>query len=219
VEQGEPVFYTVCLTEANRITRAQPTLKQVTRNSQAIAKRVGLSRATYERIKMIIIKGSEDQKNALRGGKVVGINKIYRQLRYEENLKATLAASYGTAITAKSGNANLRLYHSDFRRLTERQIPSESVDLIFTDPSDTEDCLPIYQDLARFGNKRLKQGGSLVTYVPQSALPTIFNYMSSNNLQYRWQICVELRSSNSESIHKYKVRVRYKPATRKQYSS
>ena len=90
MEQGEPVFYTVCLTEANRITRAQPTLKQVTRNSQAIAKRVGLSRATYERIKMIIIKGSEDQKNALRGGKVVGINKIYRQLRYEENLKATL---------------------------------------------------------------------------------------------------------------------------------
>ncbi|MGC2572634.1 MAG: hypothetical protein WA364_14065 [Candidatus Nitrosopolaris sp.] len=84
---------------------------------------MGLSHATYERIKKIIIKGSEDQKNALREGKVVGINKIYRQLRDEENGKAKLAASYGIVITAMSGNANLQLYHSDFRRLTERQIP------------------------------------------------------------------------------------------------
>ena len=34
--------------------------------------------------------------------------------------------------------------------------------------------------------------------------------MSSNDLQYRWQICVELKSSNSESIHRYKIRVGYK---------
>jgi DNA modification methylase len=65
-----------------------------------------------------------------------------------------------------SWNANLQLYHSDFRQLTERQIPSESVDLAFTDPPDNRD---VYQDPARFGNKRLKHGGSLVTYMPQWA--------------------------------------------------
>ena len=141
--------------EDARITRDEPTLKQLKRRSQAIAETVGLSRATYERIKKIIIKGSEDQKNALREGKVVGINKVYRQIRDDEIRKKKLAASYGTPINAMSGNTNLQLYHSDFRRLTERQIPSQSVDLILTDPPDNRDCLPIYQDLAKFGNKKL----------------------------------------------------------------
>jgi hypothetical protein len=107
-----------------------------------------------------------------------------------------------------SGNANLQLYHSDFRRLTERQIPSQSVDLIFTDQPDNRDCLPIYQDLAKFGNKKLRECGSLVSYVHQWAIPTVFNYMTSNNLQYQWQFAIV--AGSSESIHKYNIRVRYK---------
>ncbi|MGC1931152.1 MAG: hypothetical protein WA667_19460 [Candidatus Nitrosopolaris sp.] len=63
-----------------------------------------------------------------------------------------------------SGNVNVQLYHSDFRRLTEQQIPSKSVDLIFTDaPND----LSMYQDLAKFGNKCLKEG-CIVGYLRRS---------------------------------------------------
>ncbi|MFZ0514790.1 MAG: hypothetical protein WAM14_24515 [Candidatus Nitrosopolaris sp.] len=50
--------------------------------SQHIAKRVGISHATYERTKKIIEKGNEPQKNELRKG-TVGIRKIYSQIKRE----------------------------------------------------------------------------------------------------------------------------------------
>ena len=196
--------------EKSRISKPVPPSKQVTRTSEAIAKTMGLSHATYERCKKIIIHGNEHQKNALRNGKV-GINKIYRQIRDDE-IQSKIAASYEATTNALPGDADVRLYCSDFKLLTEQQMPSESVDLIFTDPPDSRDSLPIYQDLAKFANKSLKEGASLVTYVPQWALLTVSNFMRSNNLQYCWQMCVELKGSSSiRYTHKYKVRVRWKP--------
>jgi hypothetical protein len=90
-------------------------------------------------------------------------------------------------------------------------MPSESVDSIFTDPPDSRDSLPIYQDLAKFANKSLKEGASLVTYVPKCVLLTVSNFMRSNNRQYCWQMCVELKGSGIRYMHKYKVRERWKP--------
>jgi ParB/Sulfiredoxin domain len=142
---------------------------------QSIAKKVGISHATYERSKKIIIKGSDDQKNALRKGDV-GIKKVYGQLRREERRdelirKAKLAPPIAQLLhnnqLKQSGNANAQLYHSDFRLLTEQQIPSGSVDLIFTDPPDDVASLSMYRDLAIFGNRCLKEGASLVTYAEQ----------------------------------------------------
>jgi len=70
--------------------------------------------------------------------------------------------------------------------------------------------LPLYQDLARFANKWLKEGGSLVTYASQWAVPTVFDYMRSNNLQYWWIMSVKHRDGSAR-MHKYKVLVRWKP--------
>ena len=185
---------------------------------QSIAKKVGISHATYERSKKIITKGSEDQKNALRKGDV-RIKKIYGQLRREERrdeliqrakFAPTIAQLLHNNQLKQSGNPNVQLYHSDFRLLTEQQIPSERVDLLFTEPPDDGDSLPLYQDLARFANKRLKVGGSLVTYVGNWAVPTVFDYMRSNNLQY-WRIMSVKHTGGSARMHKYKVRVRWKP--------
>jgi len=186
--------------------------------SHIIAKKAGISHASYERSKKIIIKGSEDQKDALRKGDV-GIKKMYGQLRREERKdeliqKARLAPPIvqlpSNIQLKKTGNDNVQLYHSDFRRLTEQQIPSESVDLIFTDPPDDVASLSMYRDLAIFGNRCLKEGASLVTYAEQWAQPTIFDYMRSNNLQYWWTMSVE-RKGGSERMHKYRVRTRWKP--------
>jgi hypothetical protein len=186
--------------------------------SHIIAKKIGISHATYERSKKIIIKGSDDQKNALRKGDV-RVKKIYGQLRREERRdeliqKAKLAPPIAQLLhnnqLKQSGNANAQLYHSDFRLLTDQQIPSESVDLIITEPPDDGDSLPVYQDFAKFGNKWLKVGGSLVTYVGNWAVPTIFDYMRSNNLQYWWIMSVK-HTGGSARMHKYKVRVRWKP--------
>jgi hypothetical protein len=181
--------------------------------SHIIAKKAGISHATYERSKKIIIKGSEDQKNALREGDV-GIKKIYGQLRREERRNELIQkAKLATSITQQlkqSGNPNVQLYHYDFKLLTEQQMASESADLIFTDPRDDGDSLPMFQDLAKFGNKWLKEGGSLVTYASHWVLPTIIDYTRANNLQYWWMMSVK-RKGGSTRMHKRKVRVRWKP--------
>jgi DNA methylase len=165
----------------------------------------------------IIIKGGEDQKNALRKGDV-GIKKIYGQLRREDRDALIQKARLAPPIVQlphndqlkQSGNANVQLYHSDFRLLTEQQIPPETVDLIFTEPPDDGDSLSMYQDLAKFGNRWLKEGASLVTYAGQWALPTIFDNMKYNNLQFWWIMSVE-HTAGSARMHKYRVRVRWKP--------
>jgi len=177
--------------------------------SHIIVKKSGISHSTYERSRKIIIKDSEDQKNALRKGDV-GVQKIYGQIRREERRdeliqNAKLAPSIPQLM--QSGNANVQLYHSDFRDLTDLQLPSESGDLIFTQPPDS---LPLYQDLAKFVNRCLKEGGSLVTYASQWAVPTVFDYMRSNNLQYWWIMSVKHRDGSAR-MHKYKVLVRWKP--------
>lgn len=186
--------------------------------SHIIAQKIGMSHATYERSRKIIIKGSEDQKNALRKGDV-RIKKIYRQLRREEKeaeliKKAKLAPSIAQLLRHNQpkqfGDANVQLYHSDFRLLTEQQIPSESVELIFTHPPDDPDSLPLYRDLARSANRWLKEGGSLVIYASQWTVPTVFNYMGSNNLQFWWIISVK-RKDGTARMHKYKLRTRWKP--------
>jgi hypothetical protein len=53
-------------------------------------------------------------------------------------------------------------------------------------------------------------GASLITYAGQWALPTIFDYMRSNNLQYWWTMSVK-HTGGSARMHKYKLWTRWKP--------
>ena len=50
--------------------------------------------------------------------------------------------------------------------------------------------LYLYKDLGKFASEKLKQGGSLVTYVGQITLPEVISVLSEN-LKYVWQICVK----------------------------
>lgn len=185
--------------------------------SQEIAKRIGVSHATYERSKKIIEKGSEEQKNLLRKGDV-GIRKIYGQIKREEKRhdlihKAVLERQQfkqQPTIAAKPADGSIRLFKNDFRKLTEEEVRPESVDLIFTDPPYDYESLPLYQDLARLGSKWLKEGGCLITYCGQYAIPTIFDYMQSNNLQYWWIICVK-HGGGKVRMHNQRLWVRWKP--------
>jgi len=48
--------------------------------SQIIAKKIGVSTATYERGRKIIEKGTEEQKSNLRSG-TIGMANVYNQIR------------------------------------------------------------------------------------------------------------------------------------------
>ena len=52
----------------------------------------------------------------------------------------------------------------DFRDVS-KDIPDNSVDLIFTDPPYSKEYLPLYEELAKLAIRILKPGGSLVFYV------------------------------------------------------
>src|SRR5262249_36957206 len=57
----------------------------------------------------------------------------------------------------------------DFREMA-KEIPDNSVQLIFMDPPYDRDSLPLYEAAAEIGARILKPGGSLITYTGQILL-------------------------------------------------
>ena len=204
-------------------SKQQPVINRKTLGDM-IAKRVGISRSSYERSKKIILKGSEQQKIQLRKGDV-GIRKVYSQIRRDEKrfqLMQQIGASSsqsqsqpqeGKTTANKSQQqqqTQVQLHNVDFRKLAPEQLPSESVDLIFTDPPYSQDTLLLYQDLAKFGSNWLKEGGCLVTTAAHYALPQILDYMTIYNLHYWWIVCVK-HSGGKSRMHNQRLLVGWKP--------
>ncbi len=105
--------------------------------SEIIAKKIGVSTATYERGKKIIEKGTEEQKNSLRKD-TIGITNVYNQIRRQEQKEdlirqvqeaAASGSQHGKEIASK-----VRLIHADFQSVDTATIGDSSIDLIFTDP-------------------------------------------------------------------------------------
>jgi DNA modification methylase len=104
-------------------------------------------------------------------------------------------------------NCDLRL--GDFREKA-KDIPDNSVHLIFTDPPYSTDSIHIYSELASLANRVLKLGGSIVTYIGQHNLPQILDIFTSNNLKYWWPIAVK-HTGATKAFHQRKVFVLWKP--------
>ena len=62
-------------------------------------------------------------------------------------------------------NNNYKLIYGDFIEQSQKEIPDNSIDLIFTDPPYGKEYLPLYQELAKLAVRVLKPGGSLVFFV------------------------------------------------------
>ena len=77
----------------------------------------------------------------------------------------------------------LRLFHGDCREVCST-MPSGSVGGIVTDPPYRRQDLPWYEWLFREAGRLLADGGSLLVFVPQYAMPEVFSM--PNDLPYRW---------------------------------
>lgn len=97
----------------------------------------------------------------------------------------------------------------DFREVLG-DVPDESVDLIFTDPPYAKEFIPLYEELAAFGARVLKPGGSLLAYCGQYALPTILADMSKH-LRYWWMCACVHDGGNHKSLPGVKTYVLWKP--------
>jgi site-specific DNA-methyltransferase (adenine-specific) len=101
------------------------------------------------------------------------------------------------------------LHVGDFRDLSPVEIPTDSVDLVFTDPPYNEDSVPLYEAAANEAARILKPGGSLITYCGHLILPAVLPLMMAH-LRYHW-IGAEVHSGNLARMNQYGVIVGFKP--------
>ena len=104
---------------------------------------------------------------------------------------------------------NIELLEGDFRDVS-KLIADNSIDLIFTDPPYDEKSVPLYQDLANLAMRVLKDKASIITYVPNTFIPNIMNYMIRAGLKYWWTIAVKLEGSFARQYQR-QISIKWKP--------
>ena len=172
------------------------------RINEIIAKDSGVSARQVSKMETILEKGSEGEKSRVLNGKT-RIDKAYKRIKNVERRTMLIEEAKYNLETKSLFDANnvilenklgCKLFHGDFRDVAQQKIPDNSVDLIFTDPPYDKESLSIYADLAKMANRVLKDGGSLVTYISQYALPDILDQIRSNgnDLHYWWEVCIAL---------------------------
>jgi 16S rRNA G966 N2-methylase RsmD len=173
------------------------------RVNEEIAKKVGLSRTTYERGEIILKRGTDQQKEKLKEGKME-INTVYNIIRKEE-AKIKLLAENGP----KNLPESLDLKLGDFRNEC-KEIPDNSIHVIFTDPPYAKKFLSLYDGLAEVAARVLKDSGSIVTYCGQDLKLQVIEFMKSKGLVYWWDIAV-IHSGPFSSFFPKNILVKWKP--------
>jgi ParB/RepB/Spo0J family partition protein len=170
-----------------------------------VAAAVGMSGRTYEKAKEVVAaaEAGPDAYGDLRErmDRTRNVDHAYKKLRIRRRERQRRELAAGVAV-----DGDIRV--GDFRTALA-DLPDGSVDLILTDPLYHKDSIPLYGDLARLAARVLADGGSLVCYAGQYALPDIFPLMTPH-LRYQW--CLVARHSGAHTRqHGWRVRVGWKP--------
>ncbi len=183
------------------------------RSREKIAERVGISDRQLEKIRTIKEASTEgeftqDIWKKVSSGKVK-VDKGYNQVKRFQRIKEA-EAYVKNDLKDLDASELFDLQFGNMETLGEN-IPDNSVDLIFTDPPYNEASLSLYGDLAKLGNRVLKPGGSLITYVGHYAIFKINDLIQANSeLVYHWLIIVKHTGSKSR-IHARHIWPYYKP--------
>ncbi|OGQ00793.1 MAG: hypothetical protein A2Z40_04260 [Deltaproteobacteria bacterium RBG_19FT_COMBO_60_16] len=100
------------------------------------------------------------------------------------------------------------MIHGDFRKLS-KQIPDNSVELVFTDPPYNAKSIPLYGEAAEISARILKPGGSFIAYSGQRHLREVLN-VCSEHLVYWWTIAC-IHSGGNQMLQKLGIRAGWKP--------
>jgi ParB-like chromosome segregation protein Spo0J len=161
---------------------------------------------TYSRAKKIIECGSEEAKQRLREHKSEIGTEYKAIISAEKRQQLIEEAAKSPAIQLPEG---VELIFGDFKEAC-KDIPDNSIPLIFTDPPYPKKDLTLYEDLMKVAARVLIDGGSLITYIWQSSLPQVFKYAEAAGLRYYWTICMK-HSGHTELLHGYGIEVCWKP--------
>ena len=189
------------------------------RVNEKIAKNSGVSARQVSKVETILEKADQKLKDRVLNG-TTKIDKAYKEIKNEErrlNLIAEtkLSCAAATAEDNISPYSNrIKLLHGDMRKLAyDELIPDSSIDLIFTDPLYHREYLPLFVNLAEVADRVLKDGGSLVTYIGQYALPEALDYLRQpkTRLRYRHLFCINLEGPQFGRLGNPIVLVKWKP--------
>lgn len=176
---------------------------EIGKTAAKLAKRAGVSTRLFEMGKSILKNGhSEADLQKLRSD-AIKISKVYN---YDQKQKkrATLLAEANTTLP---NEVNLIL--GDFKEKC-KQIPDNSVALLFTDPPYAKKFNSLYKDLGEIAFRVLKEGGSLVTYLGQLSLGEVYENIKSSGLRYNWIVAV-IHTGGSDTQHCSHVFNTWKP--------
>jgi 16S rRNA G966 N2-methylase RsmD len=170
--------------------------------SEIMAKRAGVPTRRYEKVTFLKEYASEEDKKLLRAGirSIDDCNSYYMRKRKRDERQAE---------NSFENSDNLTLVHGDFRDKC-KDIPDNSVALIFTDPPYAKECLDLYRDLGELAARVLVDGGSLVVYLNTYYLKEIYSMLESAGLRYNW-IFALIHTGGTASMYHQQVRVKWKP--------
>src|SRR5918996_2056128 len=188
------------------------------RVNEKIAKDSGVSARQVSKIETILEKADPKLKDRVLNG-TTKIDKAYKQIKNGERRVNLIAETkLSCAAAAEDNNFSfsnrIKLLQGDTRKLAydAELIPDSSIDLIFTDPHYHREYLPLYTNLAEVADRVLKNGGSLVTYIGQYALPKILDYLRQpkTGLRYWHEFCIKLEGPQFARLNNPVIVVRWK---------
>ena len=118
---------------------------------------------------------------ATKHGKDFSCKRCVSDIR-DEQQATKRAAEKAEAVKRRRNIDGLRL--GDFREIG-KEIPDDSVDLIFTDPPYDRKAIELFDGLGEFAARVLRPGGSLIAYIGQIQLPDAVADLSKH-LRYWW---------------------------------
>lgn len=211
-----------CLNKTN-IT-AKVVAAEVERTSAILQ----LAQTAYETLdeahRSVLVERLANSEARSQAGVQAVIDALTREIaqerrRAEEELRIATDAAERARIEAERAeralqereswwSANVHLLQGDFRERAA-EIPTESVDLIFTDPPYDDGAIPLYGDLAEIAGRILKPGGSLICYVGHYALPDVLPLMTPH-LRFWWTLALDQTHQHARLPGKW-VFVHWKP--------
>lgn len=162
--------------------------RQAGKTRDIIARHVGLSGRTLDKIEAIVRAAEDDParyghlKNEMdRGGKQGRVNKLYLQLRH---LQAAAAASGQPA----DNDGDVVIHHCDFRQLV-KVVKPDTARLAVVDPPWGADALDLWPDVAGVAHDLLTDGGLLAVFTPIMYMPQVVAALGTR-LQYLWTMAL-----------------------------
>ena len=171
-----------------------------------IAAPFGISGRTLAKAKAVV---QAAEQNPDRFGKLVEeMDKTGNVDRYHSELRRVQASDQDARDLPVVDSIDASVIAGDFRKHAD-VVADNSVDLIFTDPPYCRDAVPMYGDLAQFAASKLIDGGSLICYVGNYAIPEVLPLMTPH-VRYWWTIAVG-HSGGNTSLPGVGVYVTWKP--------